>query len=313
MQHHDAFHLSRRHHENGGATSASMIDRLLRPMFSLGFSANKSIDESDHFLGLKSRNNVHDQEHDEEEEDEEDEETSETGGYKNLKKKGENPNSSCSKKRENGGTRLCARGHWKPSEDAKLRELVAAFGPQNWNLIAEKLEGRSGKSCRLRWYNQLDPKINKRAFTEEEEERLIEAHRVYGNKWAFISRFFPGRTDNSVKNHWHVLMARRSREKSKSYMKMKWANSKPPPLDQPIRSSVQETAVPNYFNYADQLSNYERQHFNHGNSYSQGSTSQISFAAPISSSTASAADQYQDAAYYMETPTFIDFLGVGSV
>lgn len=41
-------------------------------------------------------------------------------------------------------TKLCARGHWRPAEDAKLRELVARYGPQNWNLIAEKLEGRSG-------------------------------------------------------------------------------------------------------------------------------------------------------------------------
>jgi Myb-like DNA-binding domain len=41
-------------------------------------------------------------------------------------------------------SKLCARGHWRPAEDAKLRELVSQFGPQNWNLIAEKLEGRSG-------------------------------------------------------------------------------------------------------------------------------------------------------------------------
>lgn len=42
-------------------------------------------------------------------------------------------------------TKLCARGHWRPAEDSKLRELVAQYGPQNWNLIAENLEGRSGK------------------------------------------------------------------------------------------------------------------------------------------------------------------------
>jgi len=43
-----------------------------------------------------------------------------------------------------GFTKLCARGHWRPAEDDKLKKLVAQYGPQNWNLIAEHLEGRSG-------------------------------------------------------------------------------------------------------------------------------------------------------------------------
>ena len=39
------------------------------------------------------------------------------------------------------------RGHWRPFEDEKLRELVAQHGAQNWNLIADQLQlGRSGFS-----------------------------------------------------------------------------------------------------------------------------------------------------------------------
>lgn len=45
---------------------------------------------------------------------------------------------------KNGPTKLCVRGHWRAAEDAKLKELVAQFGPRNWNSIAEHLEGRTG-------------------------------------------------------------------------------------------------------------------------------------------------------------------------
>ena len=56
---------------------------------------------------------------------------------------------------EEGGV---SKGTWLPEEDRVLTEYVAACGAQNWGaLLANGLLNRSGKSCRLRWVNQLKP------------------------------------------------------------------------------------------------------------------------------------------------------------
>jgi len=57
-------------------------------------------------------------------------------------------------------------------------------------------------SPRERYHNHLDPNVKKGGWSKEEDELILRLQKQYGNAWAKITSFLPGRTDNAVKNRY---------------------------------------------------------------------------------------------------------------
>ena len=91
-------------------------------------------------------------------------------------------------------------------EDNCLRCLVQQYGTKDWVIISKIIGNKTPRECKDRWEGYLNPKINNRSWTLEEDMLLAQKFGELGPKWKRIACFFNGRSDCSVRNRWNYLL-----------------------------------------------------------------------------------------------------------
>ncbi|CAD8202759.1 unnamed protein product [Paramecium octaurelia] len=111
------------------------------------------------------------------------------------------------------------RKNWRPEEDKALLEICKTQN-YNWRRVSKTMISmgykRSGKSCKERFHNQLNPVVNKDQWTQNEVDKLFELQSKYGNRWRSISKELPQRTDGLIKNYFYSLVRKVLRRISKA-------------------------------------------------------------------------------------------------
>ena len=90
-------------------------------------------------------------------------------------------------------------------EDENLVNLVEKYGESDWMQIAEMMKNRNARQCKDRWFQYLAPTVNKKPWTKEEDERLMQLVSEYGPKWLYISKFFDGRHNAHIRNRYKTI------------------------------------------------------------------------------------------------------------
>ncbi|KAL1472531.1 hypothetical protein MTO96_022936 [Rhipicephalus appendiculatus] len=88
-------------------------------------------------------------------------------------------------------------GSFSKDEDAQLLKLLKEHtveGEIQWNKVTMSMPSRTRMQLSYRWDRVLNPNLRRGKFSYDEDKMLVMAVEAYGENWAIIKDFLPGRT-----------------------------------------------------------------------------------------------------------------------
>lgn len=98
------------------------------------------------------------------------------------------------------------KGKWTPEEDEQLMAALKIYGTQNWQAVAQLIDGRTGQQCLHRYEKAINPEIKRGRWASDEDELLRKAVSPFLDSpkiiWSVVQRSVPGRTDVQCRERW---------------------------------------------------------------------------------------------------------------
>lgn len=69
--------------------------------------------------------------------------------------------------------------------------------------VRSLMASRTGKQCKERYFNHLDP--NKIAWTLSESNVIRDMFPEFGTDWTLYMTFLPGRSNKAIRSHYHAI------------------------------------------------------------------------------------------------------------
>ena len=134
---------------------------------------------------------------------------------------------------------------WNQDEDKRLLAGILHFGTDNWSSVSALVGfNRSRAQCSQRWFRGLDPRISKKRWTPEDNEKLLELVNEFGETaWAKIASSMGNRSD--VQCRYHFQQLKKNNQKTSNSTEIRTQVSQKLPLEIPLLKSSSYNSVSN--------------------------------------------------------------------